>query len=167
MKLKKVSLEMKDEYLSYISEWGEEKIVPFSSTLQDMEYEEWLRKTSEAECRETCPKELVPAYTYFLVDDDDRILGAINIRFELNEYLYNFGGHIGYGIRPSERRKGYGKEMLKLALPIAKEIGLEKVLITCDKLNTASAKTIMSQGGVLENEVEEEGEIVQRYWIKL
>ena len=57
--------------------------------------------------------------------------------------------------------------MLKLALPIAKEIGLEKVLITCDKLNTASAKTIMSQGGVLENEVEEEGEIVQRYWIKL
>jgi predicted acetyltransferase len=81
--------------------------------------------------------------------------------------LFNFGGHIGYGIRPSERKKGYASLMLSLALPIAKKVGLEKVLITCDKSNLGSARTIISNGGVLENEVREEDDIVQRYWIDI
>jgi predicted acetyltransferase len=108
----------------------------------------------------------VPAHTYFLVCNNKRIFGAINIRHCLNEYLFQFGGHIGYGIRPSERGKGYASLMLGMALPIAKKLGIDEVLVTCDKNNTASAKTIIKNGGILENEVMEEEEIVQRYWIR-
>lgn len=79
-----------------------------------------------------------------------------------------FGGHIGYGIRPSEQRKGYGKEQLTLALEFCKEeLKLDRVLITCSKANTASAKTILSCGGILENEWNNGERITQRYWIKL
>lgn len=106
-----------------------------------------------------------PAHTYFLIQEDKRIIGAINIRHDLNEYLFNFGGHIGYGIRPSERKKGYASLMLSMALPIAKELGINEVLITCDKNNIGSAKTIINNGGVLENEVSGDGEITQRYWL--
>ncbi|MBV7274292.1 GNAT family N-acetyltransferase [Clostridiaceae bacterium UIB06] len=85
----------------------------------------------------------------------------------LNDYLLNFGGHIEYGIRPSERKKGYASIMLAMALPIAKKLEINKVLITCDKRNLDSVKTIIKNGGVLENEVIEDGEIVQRYWVQL
>lgn len=78
------------------------------------------------------------------------------------------GGHIGYEVRPSERRKGYATEMLRLALKKCVDLGITKVLITCDKSNLGSAKTIQNQGGVLENEfLEENGELAQRYWINL
>ena len=96
------------------------------------------------------------------------IIGSIAIRNYLNESLLKTGGHIGYGIRPSERRKGYGTKMLALALEKCRELGFDKVLVTCDKDNTASAKTALRGGGVLENEItEEDGNIVQRYWITL
>ena len=94
-----------------------------------------------------------------------KILGAIHIRHALNEYLFNYGGHIGYGVRPSERKKGYAAEMLKRALPIAKACGLDRVLISCNKSNTA--KTIIHNGGILENEVMDRDELIQRYWIQL
>lgn len=75
-------------------------------------------------------------------------------------------GHIGYGVRPSERGKSYATAMLKLALGYCKKIGLDKVLITCDKSNIASAKTIMRCAGVLKSEeLQDDGEILQRYWI--
>jgi predicted acetyltransferase len=77
-------------------------------------------------------------------------------------------GHIGYGIRPSERKKGYATMMLKLALEHCKKVGLEKVLLTCDKSNLASAKTIMKCSGVFENEEKQnDGDFLQRYWIEL
>ena len=95
-----------------------------------------------------------------------KIVGTIAIRNYLNDSLMKSGGHIGYGIRPSERRKGYGAKMLALALKKCREFGVEKALVTCDKDNIASAKTAMKNGGILENElVEENGNIVQRYWI--
>lgn len=109
----------------------------------------------------------VPDSVFFLLDDEaDRLLGAVNIRHYLNEYLLQEGGHIGDGIRPSERRKGYGTEIIRLALAECKKLGIEKVLITCDKDNIGSAKAIIKNGGVLENEfVNSDGEIEQRYWI--
>jgi predicted acetyltransferase len=110
------------------------------------------------------PIGFVKASLYFLMDGE-RILGAIDIRHSLNEYLIGVGGHIGYGVRPSERRKGYASIMLSLALPIANELGLKKILITCNKSNTASEKTILKNGGILENEIEDGDEIVMRYWI--
>ena len=103
---------------------------------------------------------------FFLLDDKrNRLLGAINIRHELNEDLLMYGGHIGDGIRPSERRKGYGTKIIDLALVECRKLGIEKVLITCDKNNEASRKTIINNGGIKENEVLEDNDITERYWI--
>ena len=112
---------------------------------------------------------MVPDSTYFLLDvDRNRLLGAINIRHYLNDYLLKFGGHIGDGIRPSERGKGYATEMVRLALIECKKLGIDKVLMVCDKSNIASAKTIIKNGGVLENEIiDENNKVNQRYWITL
>ncbi len=112
---------------------------------------------------------LVPDSTFFLYDDErDKLLGAVNIRHYLNEYLLKEGGHIGDGIRPTERRKGYATKMIALALQECKKLGIERVLMTCDKDNIGSAKSIMKNGGILENEfVNSEGVVEQRYWIDL
>lgn len=91
----------------------------------------------------------------------------IHIRHKLNEYLFEFGGHIGYSVRKFEWRKGYAKEMLHLALEKCKDMNIGKVLITCSKENIASAKTIIYNGGVLENEISKGERITQRYWISL
>jgi predicted acetyltransferase len=109
---------------------------------------------------------LAPDSTFFALDMDRNIfVGAINIRHCLNEKLLKTGGHIGDGVRPSERRKGVATEMIRLGLIECKKLGIDRVLITCDKSNVGSMKSIVRNGGVLENEVEEDGEIVQRYWI--
>jgi predicted acetyltransferase len=111
----------------------------------------------------------VPDSVFFLLDEDrNRLLGAVNIRHYLNDSLLKSGGHIGDGIRPSERRKGYATEMIRMALEECRKLGIKKVLMTCDKSNIGSAKSIIKNGGVLENEfVNEEGETEQRYWITL
>jgi len=106
---------------------------------------------------------------FFLLDNEkNKFLGAVNIRHYLNEILLKEGGHIGLGIRPSERRKGYATQMIALALIECKKLGINKVLITCDKSNIGSAKSILKNGGKLENEfVNSDGDIEQRYWINL
>ena len=86
----------------------------------------------------------------------------IDIRHRLNDYLLNFGGHIDYSVRKSERQKGYATEMLALALIECMKLNIKRVLITCDKDNIASAKTIINNGGILEG-----SGITQRYWINL
>ena len=100
---------------------------------------------------------------------DDRVLGFLQVRHEFNEYLSTFGGHIGYSVRPSERRRGYAKEMLRMALPYCREIGLDKVLITCMDGNIGSEKTILANGGVYESTVYEPNDRVdlKRFWITL
>ena len=77
------------------------------------------------------------------------------------------GGHIGYSVHPDLRRRGYAKQMLSLALEECRKMGMRRVLVTCDKENAASARTIRANGGVLENEVEAGGRTTQRYWIAL
>ena len=89
------------------------------------------------------------------------------LEHSLNEALLLDGGHIGDGVRPSERRKGYATAMIALALDECRKLGIEKVLMVCNKENTGSAKSIQNNGGVLENEINVEGETVQRYWIQL
>ena len=106
--------------------------------------------------------------TLFCFDRDRNIfVGAANIRHYLNDKLLKTDGHIGHGVRPSERKKGYAAAMIGLALDECKRLGINKVLICCDKDNIDSAKSIIDNGGVLENEVEENGHIKQRYWIQL
>ena len=110
----------------------------------------------------------VAATEYWLVEGD-HFIGRIDIRHRLTDALKKFGGHIGYEIRKSERKKGYGKVMIKLVLPHVKELGIEKALITCDSTNIASQKVILSVGGKLQDEIVNEGREfpTQRYWVKI
>ena len=111
---------------------------------------------------------LVPDSTFFCLDEErDIMVGAVNIRHYLNEALLLNGGHIGDGVRPSERRKGVATKMIGLALQECKRLGINKVLIVCDKDNVGSAKSILNNSGVLENEVVVDGVVEQRYWITL
>ncbi len=131
--------------------------------------EEWIDYNREHPDVEVPTEGLVPDSTYFCLDEERNIMvGAINIRHELNDYLLNYGGHIGDGIRPSERRKGYATKMIALGLEECKKLGIHKVLITCDKKNIGSAKSIIKNGGILENEVvNPDGNVQQRYWIEV
>ena len=111
------------------------------------DYVGWIEKINKDLNKEP-DEERVPAETYFLVrESDDRIVGMINIRLALNYKLWNNGGHIGYSIRPSERRKGYNNINLYLALIVCANRGLEAVLLDCDKENLGSSKTIQALGG--------------------
>lgn len=169
LELQRAYPEMEAMFLAFTKEWDSngEEITPYAARLLDMNYPEWLDRTYKIENSDTCPPPSVSAHTYFLIRDSDEIIGAVNIRHRLNDYLFNFGGHIGYGVRPNERRKGYASKMLEMALPLAKLHGIKRALIVCDKTNVGSAKTIIKNGGILENEVDHDGEIVQRYWISL
>lgn len=131
-------------------------------------YVEWLNYIELFKHQDTCPTDYCPGYTYFLIrENDDKIIGMINLRWNLNEWMINYGGNIGYGIRPTERKKGYNKINLYLCLLKAKEFGLNKVLLTVHDNNPGSYKTILSLGGVFENKVLKKGENVplRRYWI--
>lgn len=130
-------------------------------------FEDWFAAWQDNRTEETVREGLVPATTFLAVEEEDRLVGMIDIRHRLNEHLLNFGGHIGYSVRKSQRRRGYATEMLALGLEKCRKLGLDRVLVTCYKDNAASARTIRKNGGVLENEVQEDGETVQRYWIAL
>lgn len=166
-KLIEPTMNLEEPYIDYISEWENagEQIVPFASKRNSLNYIELIAKWKKDKTDRVYKQGFVPASLYFLIDQNKKIYGALHIRHELNDYLLNYGGHIGYGIRPSERKKGYATKMLSLSLPIVKELGIKRVLITCNKENIASAKTIINNGGILENEVYENREITQRYWI--
>ena len=131
-------------------------------------FEEWVKEKCDESKGINLREDYVACTTLFLKrESDGKICGAVSIRHELNDFLFNFGGHIGYSITPSERDKGYGKLQLKKALVFAKELGIEKCLITADESNVVSNKTIISEGGVLENTVMWNNEPLNRYWINL
>lgn len=115
----------------------------------------------------------VPSEVFLAVrTDDDKVVGIIDYRRSLTPFLLRYGGNIGYSIVPGERRKGYAAEMLKLLLPICKAYGEEKVLLTCDKTNLASKRTIIKNGGILENTILDDIGLsecgsIERYWITL
>lgn len=137
--------------------------------LFDEPYHRWLAMTLGNMRPETVRPGLVTATTFFARRiEDGRIIGMIQVRHELNAYLLQYGGHIGYGVRPGERRKGYATQMLGLALQYCVRLCIRRALVTCNLGNLGSSRTILACGGVLENEVtEENGEILQRYWITL
>jgi predicted acetyltransferase len=160
--------ELADEAMNYRREFfsvGEFWIHGSGGLAGFQNYDEWLAKIYSPP--QSTNAEYVPATTFFAVAGN-RIIGSIQIRHVLNEALKEDGGHIGYGVRPSERRKGYATKMLALALEKCRELGIGKALVTCDRGNIASARTIMRNGGILEDErTGQDGSITQRYWITL
>lgn len=168
-KLVKPNLDHKKKYLDYLEDWGDQSMTPLTSDIKDMSYEDLLSYFYQAEHDINLPRGYVPDSNYFFVDDNNEIFGFVNIRHYLNDILLKIRGHIAYGIRPSKRGMGLSKTMLKLALEKAKEKGINRVLMVCDKSNVASAKAIIANNGILENEVYDvtDHEIIQRYWIDL
>ena len=134
-------------------------------------YDEWLNLLKEHSSFETIKDNWTVHTTFFGIrKNDNKIIGMIDIRHDLtNDFLRNYAGHIGYSVRPSERKKGYATQMLNKALDFCKnELKLEKVMVNCNKENESSRKTILKAGGVLEKEnITEDGENILIHWIKL
>lgn len=132
------------------------------------DFDAWLANVRRYSSPETTPAGKVPATQYLALDENEHLVGMVNLRHCLNDYLLEFGGHIGYSVRPADRKNGYAIQMLKLALDEAKALGIDRVRIACDRYNIASAKTIQANGGVLDGERydPQDSTLTQRYWIK-
>ena len=170
-RLIKPTLEYKDQAIEYIKEHNEyeSEINGVGGLNRYLEnYEGWLDKLEKHRNYEVT-EENVPAETFFLIRiNDNKIIGTINLRLALNEKLRKFAGHIGYSIRPTERRKGYNKINLYLALQECQKFGLKSVMLACDKHNIASAKTIQAFDTELEREFFDDEMyhcVQQHYWI--
>ncbi|MBQ8834832.1 MAG: GNAT family N-acetyltransferase [Oscillospiraceae bacterium] len=150
-----------------MEEWyaSGESIVPYA--IRRLDYRDFENYLANLEVKDDS-EGLVPDSTFFCLDEArDEFVGAVNIRHYLNDYLLLCGGHIGDGVRPSRRREGVATQMIGMALEECRRLGIDRVLMVCDKSNIGSARSIQKNGGVLENEIEVDGELQQRYWIEL
>ena len=174
LKLMPISAEYADAIWDYRQEFlDEEESIHGAFMLEESEkIEDWLAFLEEGKNAEKMKSAgFVVTTSYLLVRElDERVLGVVNLRHELNENLRKIGGHIGYSVRKSERRKGYATRMVAMTLELARSLGLDRVLITCDKRNKASRKTILSNGGVYVSEfvdLNNVNEITEHYWVDL
>ena len=130
----------------------------------------WLELVRSYADPDRLPEGWVLATQFLAVrESDGKVVGMLQVRHYFNEYLEKYAGHIGYSVRPGERRRGYAKEMLRLALPFCREIGLDRVLISCEPNNPGSRRTILANGGVYESTVHDPRENIdrERYWITI
>ena len=147
-----------------------EKTIPGSCSIESFEnYQDWLEKIEKYSNKELLSDGKVPSTQFIAVrKEDNKMIGFVNLRHELNDYLFKFGGHIGASVRPSERRKGYATELIKICFEYCKELGIKDILITCKDWNIASKTSIMKAGGKFENiEIDHDGNNLERYWINL
>jgi len=166
MHLVEPSMAYEASYRTYLVELGDAQRIPYPLTYPSDPFDQLLQKLHDQSRGEGVAKGFVPNSTFWLVSDSD-LIGVSNLRHSLTPSLRKIGGHIGFGIRPSARRKGYGTELLRLTIEQAVRIGLPRLLLTCDKENTASARVITANCGMLENEIMEPpaSRVTQRYWI--
>jgi predicted acetyltransferase/uridine phosphorylase len=171
-------MKYKDEFIAYANKYNNGKLTGAYSLdgtaaiNQYSHFEEWFQNNLENRSEDTVKDGFVTASTFIALDDDNNIVGMLDLRHRLNKYLNLYGGHIGYSVRPSQRNKGYAKEMLRLGILEARKRNIEDILITCYKENEGSRRVILANGGELENEVEEPNHVdgnnsgvLQRYWI--
>lgn len=167
--LKKPSKELAESIWAYRQEYfnyRETNINGSCGLARASNFDEWLELVLSIEKDKL--RNNVHASTFFSIrKSDNKIIGSIQLRHFLTPELEQHGGHIGYGIRPSERRKGYGKQQLLLVLEEARNLKIPKVMILCDKDNISSIKTAISCGGILTRENIYEGKAQQIFWIDL
>lgn len=177
MILREVEKEDKEEILNVYNEFINSELIPgidrFEGIrnlghLEELTFEEWLEELEKYKDEKRLPDNFAPQTTYLAIENN-KIVGLINIRWKAVPALLNHGGFIGYSIRPSERGKGYGSEMLKLALQLIPKNVYEKVLINCKDFNIASKKIIENNNGIFENTYydEKNNYTYLRYWIDI
>ncbi len=145
-----------------------EELIPFPLSFENGDFAAFLAKLAACERGEGIPQGFVPHTTFWLVDEAGEVVAVSNLRHGLTERLRIEGGHIGYGVRPSARRRGHATEILRRTLAEARGHGISEALVTCAKDNEGSAGAIRNCGGRLDSEafVEARGEVVSRYWIR-
>ena len=161
--------QLKEQAIKFRQEFfdNHEMVINGSELLDQTEsYEDWLKAVTANTSMETVNASWVVTDTFFAVDEKDKIVGIIDLRHTLNEFLKDLG-NCGYSVRPSERRKGYATEMLRLLLPIAKNAGMKELYLSVERDNEASIKTIVKNGGKHERSFEFEGEQADIYKIIL
>ncbi|MEK3883356.1 GNAT family N-acetyltransferase [Paenibacillus sp. PL2-23] len=171
LKLVRPSVDFREAYVAFYEDWRRsgEDIVPWVVEREPFDMEEYVAFLYATDSEEKLPQDgWVPHSTYWLLHEETgEIVGAVNIRHRLNDRLLEGGGHIGYGIRPAARGKGYASIQLAEALRAAKSLGIDRALLVCDSDNVASERTIRRAGGVLENELTtSNGHHVKRFWIE-
>jgi predicted acetyltransferase len=162
---------LRESYTGLVQEFVSrgEKLIPFVLEFPHDDFDALLRRFQEMKAGIGLPEGFVPHTTYWLVRNGEEVLGVSNFRHRLTPKLEQEGGHIGYGVRPSERQKGYATRLLAMTLIEAKLMGLTRILVTCAKTNVGSVQVILRNGGVWHSEefLPARGEVVQRYWIEL
>lgn len=173
LKLINPTIEYKEQVLETVQEFfdNNSNLYGVSGLKKYLDNYEWrLDLLKDRENDETVDEGHVPSKQFLLIRElDDKLVWFINTRLRLNEALMEHWWHIWYAIRPSERRKGLATAQLFSVFPIYENIWIEKVLVTCDKINFWSAKTIQKCGWMLENEIIDpsDWELIQRYWIEV
>ena len=165
--LKRPIKEYEAEALAFKKEFIDngEQTINGSELLDQMDsYDEWLKSVSDNTSPETVNPSWVVTDTYFAFDESNMLVGIIDLRHNLNDFLKDFGNS-GYSVRPSERRKGYATEMLRLIIERAAEIGLGKLQLSVERTNEPSVKTILKNGGKYERSFTFEGEEADVYMI--
>ncbi len=169
VKLESPSLALKDSYLSHVEEIRQrgEWPIPFVLKFPTDDFPAFLERLAKCALGAEADKDRAPHQTFWLVEDGMNVVGVSNLRLSLTEALRKDGGHIGYGIRPSARRRGLATLILKLTLRKAKERGITRALVTAERGNVGSIKTILKNGGVFDSEELLPGydDVMQRFWI--
>lgn len=172
LKLVEPDAKYEHQFIDMLEAWKATGESPFPWMLKFdySDFEEMVKKVNDLSKGVGIPEGLVPCSVFWAYDDEkDKIMGVVNVRHYLNTDLYNTWGYIGYGVRPDERNKGHATEILRLTLEKCKDLPVKKVLLGCYRDAEACTRTIIKNGGILENEYEETktGRIIQRFWVSI